>query len=610
MRKLGLLCAAAAAISISPALGASIPPPVPAVPAQNAEDARLTAFLDAEFAKDLKMRPQLATRLGLKEGEDRLDDISEAAELQRLQSRRASVARMKAQFDRSKLSLKGQTNYDIWNTELQRMELQYKYRRYQPPFYSFLYSVHSQLPNFLINTHTVQDAADMRAYNGRIRAIPAVLDTAIAETKLSDAQGIRAPKFEIERVIDGSKVIITGAPFGPGKDSPLWADAKVKVGKLQSSGKISAAEANALLADTRASLLAMRPGYDRVIAWAESELPTAPSGRVGAISLPGGAEWYAAALKLNTTLDLTAAQIHQIGLDELKRIEGEQDALARQAGFADRNAFYADRAKRFPPQPYTDALRADYLARANATIAHNRSLLPKRFYNLPQYRAEVVREPSFSEVAGGAAHAAPPSPDGVRPGRVYVHLLGKTGDPAALTDLMCHEGIPGHVMAGDIQVRQTGTPKFRRAGGYVAFNEGWALYAEQLCKEMGAYPDIASDFMHLDAEHFRAARLVVDTGIHALGWTEPQAIEYMIDTGRLSPDMAKSEVERYITLPGQATGYKIGMLEIMKLRHKAEAELGPKFDVKAFDDLIISDGSQPLPVLDQRVDAWIAARRG
>jgi uncharacterized protein (DUF885 family) len=610
MRHLGQLLVAAAAFAVvQPVTAVAQPAPSVAAATQNAEDARLTAFLDAEFAKDLKMRPQLATRLGLKEGEDKLDDISDAAVLKRLQARRASVARMKAEFDRAKLSPKGQTNYDIWETELQRMELQYKYRRYTPPFYSFLYSVHSQLPNFLINTHTVRDAADMRAYNARIRAIPSVLDTAIRETKLSDAMGIHAPKFEIERIIEGSKVITSGAPFDGSKDSPLWADAKAKVGKLVAGGKVTQAEADALLADTRASLLAMKPGYDRVIAWADSELPTAPSGRVGAISLPGGADYYAAALNLNTTLDLSAAQIHQIGLDELKRIEGEQDALARQAGFADRNAFYADMAKRNPPQPWTDELRAAYLKRANDIIAHNRSLLPERFYNLPQYRAEVVREPSFSEVAGGAAHAAPASPDGVRPGRVYVHLLGKTPNPDGLTDLMCHEGIPGHVMAGDIQVRQKGTPQFRKAGGYVAFNEGWALYAEQLCKEMGAYPDIAADFMHLDAEHFRAARLVVDTGIHALGWTEDQAVKYMIDTGRLPPDQARSEVRRYITLPGQATGYKIGMLKIMELRHKAEAALGPKFDVKAFDDLVISDGSQPLPVLERRVDEWIAARK-
>jgi uncharacterized protein (DUF885 family) len=601
-----LLVAAAIVIVPEAAIVSAQPAPVASA---NSEDARLTAFLDQEFDAQLKTRPQLATRLGLKEGEDKLDDISDAADLRQLQAMRDSVARMKAQFDRNKLSAAGQTNYDIYETELQRAELRYKYRKYQPPFYSFLYSIHSSLPNFLINTHQVKDAGDMKAYNARIRAIPAVLDTAIAQSKDSDAAGIRAPKFEIERVIGGSKTIISGAPFDNGADSPLWADAKKKVGKLVADGKATKAEADSLLADTRASLLAMKPGYDRVIAWANGELPTAPSGRVGAISLPGGTEWYAAALKLNTTLDLTADQIHQIGIAQVKEIEAEQDALAKQAGFADRNAFYADRAKKFPPQPWTDALRKQYLDAANAAIAHNRELLPMRFNNLPKYKVEVVREPSFSEVAGGAAHAAGPSPDGSRPGRVYVHLLGETEDPAAITDLMCHEGIPGHVMAGDIQIRQTNTPKFRKVGGYVAFNEGWALYSEELCKEMGAYPDAASDFQRLDAELFRAARLVVDTGIHSLGWTEDQAVDYLKQTARMSEDHARSEVRRYITLPGQATGYKIGQLEIFKLRDKAEKALGPKFDIKAFDDLIISDGSQPLPVLESRVDEWIASRK-
>jgi uncharacterized protein (DUF885 family) len=576
----------------------------------NAPDARFTSFLDAEFAQELTLRPQLATRLGLKEGEDRLDDISEAGQLKRLEWRRGSVARMKAQFDRASLSPNAQASYDIWALELDRAELTYRFRRYQPPFYSFLYSVHSELPNFLINTHVVQDAGDMRAYDARLRALPAVLDIAIGETRASSAQGIRAPKFEVERVIAGSRTITTGAPFDDGPDSPLWADAKAKVGKLQAAGKVTPAEAEALLADTRAALLAVKPAYQRVIAWAQGELPTAPSGRTGAISLPGGADWYAAALKINTTTDLTPDQVHKIGLSEVARIEAAQDALARQAGLADRNAYYAQRAKQFPPTPWTDALRADYLKRANETIAHTRSLLPNWFGLLPAYRVEVVREPSFSEVAGGAAHAAGPSPDGVRPGRVYVHLLGVTDDPADVYNLMCHEGIPGHVLAGDIAVRQTGTPKFRRAYGYVAYSEGWALYTEALCKEMGVYPDTAADFMRLDAELFRAARLVVDTGIHAEGWTEDRAVDYMMTTGRRPPDQARSEVRRYITLPGQATGYKIGMLKILELRHKAEAALGSKFDIRGFNDTVVGSGSLPLPVLERRVDVWIAGQRG
>ena len=605
MHKIRLLLAAAI---VSVAAHAAASEPTAQTAASTSEDARLTAFLDAEFAKQLALMPETETYLGMKEGNDRFSDNSDAGTLKLLELQRASVAKMKAEFDRAALSPAGQTNYDIWANRLERAELEYKFRRYDPPFYSYLYAAHSSLPNFMINAHRVEDVDDMRAYNARLRAMPAVLDEAIAQSKLSDAAGIRAPAFQVEHVIAGSKVIISGAPFDDGADSPLWADAKAKVGKLQSAGKVSSAEAADLLAGSRAALLDLKPAYQRIIAWEQSDLPKAPSGRVGAISLPGGADYYAAALKINTTLDLTPDEIHQTGLREVTRIQGEQDKLARAAGFADRAAFYADRAKRFPPQPWTDALRAEYLKRANDTLARNRSLLPARFNDFPEYRMEVIREPSFSEVAGGAAHAASPSPDGKRPGWVYVHLLGTTGDPALLTDLMCHEGVPGHVMAGDIQVRQKDVPKFRTVGGYTAFNEGWALYSEQLCKEMGAYPDIASDFMHLDQELWRAARLVVDTGIHAEGWTEQQAYEYLVNTAKLSEQQARSEARRYITVPGQATGYKIGMLKIMALRKKAEEALGDKFDIKAFDDLIISEGSQPLTVLERRVDAWIESR--
>ena len=382
---------AASAISASHAQAPAGSRPTPQ--AASAEDARLYAFLDQAFAEELRDRPQLATQLWMKDGQDRLDDISDAAALRRLEWQRASVAQLKAGFDRTKLSLDGQANYDIWALELDRAELSYKFRRMAPPFYSFLYSVHSQLPNFLINTHTVQAAADMRAYAARIRAIPAVLDEAIVQSRASDAAGIHAPRFEIERVIAGSRAIVTGAPFDDGAASPLWADAQAKVARLRAAGTIDAPTAQALLDETRTALLSIKPAYARVIAWAESDLSTAPSGRVGAMTLPDGAAWYAAALKLNTTTDLTAEQIHQIGLKEVKRIEGEQDALARQAGFKDRVAYYADRERRNPPRPWTDALRAEYLRNANAAIARNLTMVPRYFGKVPAYKIEVVREP-------------------------------------------------------------------------------------------------------------------------------------------------------------------------------------------------------------------------
>nr|WP_314472380.1 DUF885 domain-containing protein [uncultured Sphingomonas sp.] len=580
----------------------------PAATSANAEDARLTAFLDAEFAEMLKFQPQTATRLGLKDGGDRWNDISDSAADAFVAWRQASAARLKAGFDRAKLSPQAQVNYDIWLLEAERAAMTNANRRFKPPLYSRLYSTHSQLPDFLINTHAVADVTDLRNYIARLRGLPAVLDVAIDRTRASEAAGIRVPRFQIETIIAGSEKLTQGAPFGTGPDVALWADVKAKTEKLVTAGKLDRAQADTLLEEARTAILALQPAYGRVIAWAKSALPTAPSGRVGAVSLPGGAAFYADELKLNTTTDYTADQIHAIGRSEVARIEAEQDALARKAGLKDRQAYYAERARLFPSRPWTDASRAEYLANANAFVARTRTLLPNYFGTLPEYRIEVVREPSFSEVPGGAAHASAPSPDGSRPARTYVHMVGNQEDPAAMYTLMCHEAIPGHNMQGDIQVRQKGGPKFRSVTGYVAFGEGWGLYAEAMCKEMNAFPDIAADFMRLDAELFRAARLVVDTGIHALGWTEDQAVDYLHKTGRQPIEKARSEVRRYITLPGQATGYKIGMLKIVELRRKAEAALGPKFDIKGFHDLLIASGSQPLSILERRVNDWIKSR--
>jgi uncharacterized protein (DUF885 family) len=591
------------------ALPSAVTAQAPASATTASEDKRLTEFLDYQYAEWVKMNPQLATRLGIKDGADRWDDNSDAAELAQLKWRQQSIAKMKAGFDRSKLSPEGQVNYDIWALEGDRAATAYANRVYRPPFYSFLYSAHSRLPDFLINTHSVADKTDLANYIARLQGMPAVIDTAIARSKVSDAAGVRAPKFQIERVIAGSKALTSGAPFTDGPDAALWADVKAKTAALQKAGKLTDAEATAMLEQARTAILGLKPAYGRIITWAEGNLATAPVGRAGAITLPNGAAYYADALRLNTTTDLTADQIHAIGLKEVARIEAQQDALARKEGFADRNAYYADRAKRFPPTPYTDETRAAYLAEANAFVAKTRTLLPAYFGTLPAYKIEVVREPAFSEVAGGAAHASPPSPDGSRPAKTYVHLVGNTEDPASLYTLMCHEAVPGHNTQGDIQVRQTAGPKFRKTTGYVAFGEGWGLYAEALCAEMGAFPDTAADFMRLDAELFRASRLVTDTGIHAKGWTEEEAVAYLIEKGRQSPEGARSEVRRYITLPGQATGYKIGMLKIMELRQKAEKELGAKFDIKGFHDLLIASGSQPLSILERRVDEWIATKK-
>lgn len=598
---------AALLLSVAPAPALAVSQSAP-VQAATAETQRFNAFLDAEFAQALAFSPQTATTLGRRDGYDRLNDLSEAGELKALEWRRGSVARMKQGFQRDKLSGEGRISFDMWSQELDRAELAYRFRRYDFPFGGG--GVHSGLPSFLIGSHLVDSAADMRAYNARLRALGPAMDQARARAAQAAADGIRMPRFQYERVIAESRKLISGQPFGDGPDSPLWNDAKAKVAKLQAAGKITSAEAEGLLNDARTALTTgMTPGYERLIAWAEGDIGQAPSGKVGALTLPKGLDWYQAAITLQTTTTLTPDQIHALGLSEVKRIQGEQDALAKTAGFKDADAYYAELLRLDPPQPYTDESRAEILAYSNSLIATAREKLPTMFNNLPAYRMEVIREPSFSEVAGGAAHASGPSPDGARPGRVYLHMLGRTQLRASLADLMCHEGAPGHVMQGDIRVRQQGAPQFRLAARNAAFNEGWGLYSELLCKEMGVYPDIASDFMRLDAELFRAARLVTDTGLHAKGWTEDQAIAYLQSTGRRGPDQARAETRRYIVNPGQATAYKIGMIRIMQLRDQARTALGPKFDLKAFNDVVIGSGSLPLSVLDRRIQDWIAERK-
>ena len=304
MRRTFRLAAAAALALPIPLIAAAKAQAPQVAAAAETEDARLYAFLDAEFAEELRGRPQLSTQLGMKEGQDRLDDIGEAALLRRLEWRRASVERMKSRFDRSKLSPMAKTNYDIWALELERAELGYRFRRYSPAFYSFLYSVHSRLPDFLINTHNVQDAADMRAYAARLRALPAVLDEGIAQTRASEAIGVRAPKFQVERVIGGSRALIKGAPFDAGPASPLWADAQAKVAKLRSDGKVTPAEAQALLDEAPGGAAGDQAGLsagDRL----GGGRPAGGAERTGGGRFPPGrSRMVSAALKLNTTTDL------------------------------------------------------------------------------------------------------------------------------------------------------------------------------------------------------------------------------------------------------------------------------------------------------------------
>ncbi len=604
-------CLAAGLLALAGCSPAQKVDPAVVAAAAQAETQKLTTFLDAAFEEELAQSPERATSLGRKDNYDKLNDYSEAQQQKMLEWREKSVADMKTQFDPAKLDDAGKMYFDIWALELDRAERAAKYRR-QNYVFGYNSSPHSGVPNFLISQHRVEEVADMEAYISRISELGRVMDQAVERAKAAAGDGVRMPKFQYERVIAESQKLITGAPFdAKGKDSALWADGAGKIQKLVDGGKATPEQAKALGDALRKAMIeGMKPGYEHIIAWAKSDIANAPSGKVGAVTLPDGLNWYAAALNQQTTTDMTAEEIHKLGLAEVERIHAEMDALAKSAGFADRAAFLKDRdSQPGAILPATDEGRAEYLKIANAEVARARSKLGDWFNELPKYDTVVQREPAFSEVPGGAAHASRASPDGKKPGIVFVHLLTPTGFiKSEITDLMCHEGIPGHLMQGDIMVRQTGVPKFRTAYSYAAFNEGWALYAEGLCKEMGMYGTPAQDYARLDGELWRAVRLVVDTGLHAMGWTQDEAIAYAKANTSEDDSKITAEVKRFLCYPGQATSYKIGQLTILRLRKEAETTLGAKFDIKGFNDTVISAGSLPLPILEKRIKAWTAAK--
>jgi uncharacterized protein (DUF885 family) len=593
------------------ALAASCSPAAPAGPTAEdiaVESQKLTMYLNAEFEEELAMNPMMLTSMGRKELYDQLGDFSEADADRQLAWRRESVAGMKAQVDPAKLDDDAKTSWEIWELELARAETRRQWQRHD---YIFGFGgPHTGIPNFLITYHKVDEPADADAYVARIAKLGAALDQYVERTKLAVTDGIRTPKFGYERTATEAKNVITGAPFGPGEDSPLFADLKTKIGELKAAGKATAEQEKAWLDAASVALTGqVKPAYERLIAWLESDMGQAPSGKVGALTLPKGADWYSVALELQTTTKMSADEIHELGLSEVSRIHTEIDKIRETVKFTgDKRAFFDFmRTDRQFYLPNTDEGRAKYLATAQGYLDVMYKRLPEYFGRLPKAPLVVKRVEAFREVPGGAAHYYGPTPDGKQPGIFYAHLVDMSAVSLwALESLAYHEGVPGHHMQIAIQNELTDIPVFRTQYGYGAFAEGWGLYAEDLGKTMGGFTDPYNDFGRLSSELWRAVRLVLDTGLHAKGWTEDEAVAWAMANSARPESSIKSEVKRYLLNPAQATTYKIGMLKILELRDKARAELGDKFDWKAFHDTVITGGSLPLPVLETRVRTWIA----
>jgi uncharacterized protein (DUF885 family) len=576
-----------------------------------ATGAKLTAYLDAEYEKELAFNPEELTSQGRKEQYDRLTDRSDASEDQRLEWRRKSVADMKAQFDYNALDDDAKTSYDIWSQALDRAERRREFRHHGYVFARG--GDHVGLPQFLINFHRVDDRKDMDAYIARLTAVATALDQSLVRAKAAAAEGIRPPAFSFAQAIDEVKRVTTGAPFSKGPDSALFADAKSKIAALEKGGKISADDAKALIASTTKALTSeVKPAYDRVAAFLESDRKNASAEPLGASSLPNGAKYYETALFLQTTTPMTADEIHKIGLSEVARLLGEMEAIKTKVGFKGtlKDFFTFMRTDKQFYYPNTDAGRAAYLAQAEQYLGDMQKKLPEYFGILPKAGLVVKRVEPFREEPGGAQHYFGGTPDGSRPGIFYAHLSDMNAMPKyQLEDVAYHEGVPGHHLQISIAQERTGVPKFRTQYGFGAFAEGWGLYAESLSKEMGFFTDPYSDFGRLSGEIWRAIRLVVDTGLHSKGWSEKQAVDYFMENSPLAEGQIRSEVRRYLANPGQATSYKIGMMTIQRLRDEARTTLGPKFDYRAFHDVVLGGGSVPLPVLEARVRRYIEASR-
>jgi uncharacterized protein (DUF885 family) len=578
----------------------------------------ISEWFDARYEEEIQFSPISLTYMGRKDRNNELDDNSYEAFKTHLAWKQQTVTDLNRLFDYESLSNEEQTSFDIWTYQYERM------RKAEAFFYSGLTfdqmnGDQSQLPTFLINIHRVDNLADMEAYIARIKAVAPYMTTALNNAKRTSALGITTPGFALDGVIQQSKAIISGAPFGasedgvaPHEDSPIWADIKHEINALLDNSLINAEQADQLLTNARLALLQdFQPVYESVIDWAEAEQDKVPARSTGVGSQPNGAAYYEYRLASQTTTNLSAEEIHNIGLAEVARLRDEMALIVTEVNFeGDLDSFMDSvRGGDWNYYPNTDAGRQAYIDDASTAINALKQQIPVFFGLLPKADLVVKRVESFRERDGAAQHYFRGTPDGTRPGVYYAHLSDMTTMPKSLLEVVAyHEGIPGHHMQISIAQELQGLPLFRTRAGFTAYSEGWGLYAEVLAKEMPAtYLSPYSRFGQLTSEIWRAIRLVVDTGLHARGWTEQEAIDYFLANSPQPLENVRSEIQRYIIMPGQATSYKIGMLKIQSLRAKAELALGDQFDIRAFHDTVLGGGALPLPLLERRVDRWIGS---
>jgi len=583
------------------------PQSVTAAAAISAEEQRLNQFFADTYAEDMQRYPFTASYLGIKDNHDQWNSVSESFQDE---SKAITEARLEAinGFDESQLSDARKLSLSLYRLGLERDLMVDEYRHHDYILHQFR-GPHTSVASGLINIHQVKDLADAEAYIGRLNNVALYFDGVIEQLNIRTEQGFMLVEWMYPQILEAAGNVITGAPFDDSdEDSAIWGDFQTKVAALE----LEDAEKQRLLNTAKTALIeVVQPAYARLIATLEVQSQGGDSDD-GIWRYKDGDAFYQTLLKWYTTTDLTADEVHELGLANVERIHGEMRAVMAQVGFDGTLQEFFASVRENPELRFanTDEGREEYLTAARDAIDAMRAQLPEFFGILPTSELTVKRVEAFREKSAGKAFYQGPPPDGSRPGIYYANLYDMDSMPKSdIEALAFHEGLPGHHLQRSISTELKDVPEFQRHSSFTAFTEGWGLYSEYLAKEMGFYQDPYSEFGRLSMELWRAARLVVDTGLHAKRWTREEAIAYLVEnTPNAAWDCTKA-IERYIAMPGQATAYMIGKIRILELREMAREALGDQFDIREFHDSVLKNGPVPLAILEENIKAMIAAKQ-
>jgi uncharacterized protein (DUF885 family) len=567
--------------------------------------------LNRAFARAVIDSPETLTQLhvleqaGIKFHQDDLDDESQAAGDRALAQMQEAGKELRG-FDRDKLPYQQQLSYDMVDWLLERMEDGVNRWRYYNYPLNQMFGVQSGFPSFMESAHSIGGVGDAEDYNTRLSKVGVKFTQVMEGLKIREEKGILPPTFVVDKVLDE----MTRFVAAPAAENILQTSFKKKL----EDAKISEADQARLMAEnTRQIEESVYPAYKIFIDYYTQLRPKTTTDD-GVWKLPQGDEFYAFMLQMMTTSEMTPEEIHQLGLSEVDRIQGEMREILAAEGY-DTSRPIGELLRELSEEdrfmyPDTDEGRAQILVDYQTILDEVSASLDDWFNIRPEAGLKVERVPEFKEKTSPGAYYNQPAMDGSRPGIFYANLYDIKATPKwGMRTLAYHEGIPGHHFQVALAMEQKELPLFRKMGPFVAYVEGWALYAEHVAWEAGFEKDPFSNLGRLQAELFRAVRLVVDTGIHHSRWTREQATKYMLDNLGNAESDAVAEIDRYIVMPGQACAYKVGMIEIMKLRALAEQTLGDDFDVREFHDVVLKNGAMPLAILNRVVNDWLAEKQ-